>query len=475
MAELILRTESLDFNANAIAHHEGKVFFVRGALAGELVRTKSIRSKPKYEVAQTVEVLEPSALRVQPACPHFEVCGGCSMQHLDPRAQVSVKARTLEDNLWHLARVKPESILSPIVGQPWGYRYRARLSVKNVLKKGSVLVGFHEKNSSFIADMTQCLVMPDRVSSLLVPLRRLVEGLSIRSRLPQIEVAYNDDPGDGRDVLALALRILDPLSSEDRQVLNQFAMDHRVEFWLQTKGPETVYFMEGQVDAKSRLQYRLPEFDVSMPFKPTDFTQVNHRINSVLVRRALRLLDVQMNERVLDLFCGLGNFTLPLARRAKQVIGIEGAASLVVRARENAKLNHLEQKATFAVANLFDFSIDNWMSMTVNGNVDKLLIDPPREGALAVANVLSRLAFDKRPQRVVYVSCNPATLARDCAILVHQGGWVLKSAGVVNMFPHTSHVESIAVFESLGASDVAQCWADAADRAAAEASGAVVG
>ncbi len=439
---LTLHTESLDQEARAIAHHQGKVIFVRGALAGETVRAQVVRVKPKYEVAQTLEVLRASPQRVEPDCVHFDHCGGCSMQHLEPRAQVAIKQRSLEDGLWHLARLKPESILAPIVGTPWGYRYRARLSVRDVYKKGKVLIGFHEKASSYVADMESCRVLPPRVSQLLVPLRRLVESLSIRDRLPQIELAYNDAPevGSGRDVMALALRILAPLSGQDRERLRAFARLHDIEFWLQPKGPDTLSLLE---QGPSRLAYRLPEFGITMPFKPADFTQVNHQINAVLVRRALRLLDVQPDEKVVDLFCGLGNFTLPLATQARQVLGIEGSASLVARARENAALNGLDDRCEFEVQNLFEFQpgdMKRW------GQVDKLLIDPPREGALAVCQALAEVR-DQRPGRLVYVSCNPATLARDCAVLVHQGGWRLRAAGVVNMFAHTSHVESIAVLE----------------------------
>jgi 23S rRNA (uracil1939-C5)-methyltransferase len=445
----VIETESLDLEANAIARRDGKVLFVRGALAREKVLAKVVRSKPKYDTAQTIEVLRPSVQRVTPQCPHYGVCGGCSMQHLDARAQVSVKQRTLEDNLWHLSKLKPETMLTPIVGSPWGYRFRARLSVRDVIKKGTVLVGFHEKGNSFVADMRQCDVMPKRISDLLVPFRSMIAALSIRKQLAQIEVAYNDNPGDGQgDVMALALRILAPLTTADEQVLLQFESEHRVEFWLQTKGPETVQLFSAK---QSRLAYVLPEFNVRMPFKPTDFTQVNHQINNVMVRRALRLLDVQAHDHVVDFFCGLGNFTLPLARLAQGVIGIEGAASLVARAKANALENGLEDKTDFSVANLFNFNRDAWDAIVKqfdNSTINKLLIDPPREGALAVCEVLAALLVDGQPvtERIVYVSCNPATLARDSGILV-SGGWALKAAGVINMFPHTSHVESIAVFE----------------------------
>jgi 23S rRNA (uracil1939-C5)-methyltransferase len=433
-------TESLDLEANAIAHRDGKVVFIRGALAHETVTAVAVRSKPKFDVAQTTEVLRPSVQRVQPRCPHFGVCGGCSMQHLELRSQVSVKQRTLEDNFWHLGKLQPETMLAPLVGQAWHYRYRARISVRDVVKKGQVLVGFHERNSSFVADMNQCLILPERLSDMLVPLRRLVEQLSIRRDMPQLEIAYNDNPGDGQgDVLAMALRILKPLTDQDKLLLDQFAAQHKVEFWLQSKGPETVVPMH----APSRLAYQLPEFAVRMPFKPTDFTQVNHRMNEIMVRVALRLLEVQSDESVMDFFCGLGNFTLPLARAGAHVTGIEGSPALVERARANAALNGLTEKTRFTSANLFDFDA---AAMAKLGRKDKWLIDPPREGALALCQTL----VDQpqwAPKRIVYVSCNPATLARDCGLLVHQGGYRLRSAGVINMFAHTSHVESIAVLE----------------------------
>jgi 23S rRNA (uracil1939-C5)-methyltransferase len=433
-------TESLDLEANAIAHRDGKVVFIRGALANETVTAVTVRSKPKFDVAQTVDILRASVARVKPACPHFGVCGGCSMQHLGFRDQVSVKQRTLEDNFWHLAKLKPETMLSPLVGEAWHYRYRARISVRDVVKKGEVLVGFHERNSSFVANMSQCLILPKRMSDLLVALRRLVESLSIRRELPQIEMAYNDNPGDGQgDVLALALRILKPPSSADQVLLTEFASTYRVEFWLQSKGPDTVVPFTGQ----SRLAYQLPEFDIRMPFKPTDFTQVNHRMNEIMVRTALRLLAVTPNETVADLFCGIGNFTLPLARGADHVIGIEGSKPLVERARTNASLNGLSHKTQFETANLFEF---DYAALEKLGQRDKWLVDPPREGAMALCQTL--VAHPKfAPKRLVYVSCNPATLARDCGILVHDGGWRLLSAGIINMFAHTSHVESIAVLE----------------------------
>jgi len=360
------------------------------------------------------------------------------MQHLDVRAQIAVKQRVLEDNLAHLAKLRAETIFRPIHGPSWGYRYRARLTVRNVVKKGGVLVGFHERKSSYVADMTSCEVLPPHVSDLLVPLRRMVEGLSIRDRMPQIELAV------GATVTALVLRVLEPINAADEQLLREFANAHNVQFWLQPKGPDSVvpfYPLHAQLD------YTLPEFGIRMPFLPTDFTQVNHQINRVLVGRALRLLAPARNDRVLDLFCGIGNFTLPLARLAREVVGIEGSETLTARALANAKENGVDGHTSFASRNLFEVSADDMRAL---GHFDKFLVDPPREGALAVSKALADIAQSGEgplPRRIVYVSCNPATLARDAGLLVHEAGYRLKGAGVVNMFPHTSHVESIALFE----------------------------
>jgi 23S rRNA (uracil1939-C5)-methyltransferase len=442
--QLTLDIESLDLEAQGVARHDGKVVFVRGALPGERVRAELVRSKPRFSTADTVEVLRSSAMRVAPRCPHFGICGGCSMQHLDLPAQVAIKQRVLEDQFEHIGNVRPDSLLRPIAGPGWGYRYRARLSVRDVPRKGGVLVGFHERGSSYVADMRECHVLPQRLSDLLLPLRELVGALSIRTRLPQIEVAVGD-LGEGDLYLALVLRVLEPPDQADQQLLREFARRQQVEFWLQPRGPDSIQlFCDRQGgDSPSLLAYRLPESDVLMPYRPTDFTQVNHAINEVLVRRALALLAPQPTDRVADLFCGLGNFSLPLARRAAQVLGIEGSRALVERAADNARLNGLSEQCRFEVANLFEIDADRWRAL---GAFDRLLIDPPREGALEVCKALAACP-DLAPQRIVYVSCNPATLARDAAVLVHTSAYRLGAAGIVNMFPHTSHVESVAVFD----------------------------
>lgn len=437
-----LEIESLDLEAQGVAHSaEGKVVFVEGALPGERVQAQTQRRKNKWEQATLTVLGRESSQRVRPLCPHFGLhagaCGGCKMQHLHPAAQVAVKQRTLEDNLWHMAKVKPERVLRPIEGPSWGYRFRARLSVRYVAKKGTVLVGFHERKSRYIADMRSCQVLPPRMSSLLMPLRELVMAMDARESVPQIELAIGDA------VLALVLRHLEPLSEADRARLREFATSREVQWWLQPKGPDSVH----RLDEKGQeLAYDLPEFGLTMPFKPTDFTQVNPQINRLLVHHAVRLLDVQPDERVIDWFCGLGNFTLPLARQAREVLGIEGSETLVERARQNARRNGLQ--AGFAARDLFEMTPQ---ALADDGMSQKWLVDPPREGAFALVKALSDLvqsgATWRPPARIVYVSCSPATLARDAGLLVHQAGYRCTAAGVVNMFPHTAHVESIAVFE----------------------------
>ncbi|MFO1333758.1 MAG: 23S rRNA (uracil(1939)-C(5))-methyltransferase RlmD [Piscinibacter sp.] len=438
-----LSVESLDLEAQGVAHDaEGKVVFIAGALPGERVRVTVQRRKNNWEQATAVAWQRESSQRVRPQCPHFGHCGGCKMQHLHVAAQVATKQRALEDALWHLGKVKAEQLLRPIEGPAWGYRYRARLSVRFVAKKGKVLVGFHERKSSFVADMERCEVLPPHLSAMLLPLRELIAGMQQRDRLPQIEVAVGDT------VTALVLRHLEPLSEPDLARLRAFAAEHGVQWWLQPKGPDTVHLLD---EGGPELAYTLAEFGIVMPFKPTDFTQVNHQINSVLVSRALRLLEVQPHERVIDWFCGLGNFTLPIARTAREVLGIEGSEALVQRSRENAQRNGLEAKASFAARNLFELPAAD---LVAYGAADKWLVDPPREGAFALAKALAELHADpslapgwQAPRRIVYVSCNPATLARDAGLLVHQAGYRCVAAGAVNMFPHTAHVESIAVFE----------------------------
>ena len=436
MTAISARIESLDREARGVTHVEGKAIFVDGALPGEDVEYSPYRRKGSYELAQLLRVKSPSPSRVEPHCRWFGHCGGCSLQHMEFRAQVAAKQRILEDAFWHIARIRPERMMSPIYGEPWRYRHRARMSVRLVRKKGGVLVGFHERRSSFVADMTSCEVMPERISDLIPKLRSLVGNLSLCERLPQVEVAI------GERVTVLVLRVLEPPSEQDKVLLKAFAEAVGVQFWLQPVGPETaVPFWP--LDAPP-LDYTLPEFDVSIAFRPTDFTQVNHAVNRMLVRRALGLLDPASGERVLDLFCGLGNFTLPIARRGARVHGVEGSPELVQRAVHNAGRNALEGRCSFEAANLFDeAAVERVMARA--GAIDKALIDPPREGAM---EVVKRLSVATGTRRIVYVSCDPGTLARDAGVLVGTQGYTLRAAGIVNMFPQTSHVESIALFEA---------------------------
>jgi len=446
-----LQIDGLDIEAQGVARRaDGKVVFIDGALPGELVSAQVRRRKNNWEQAGLTEIHRESAQRVRPRCPHFGLhegaCGGCKMQHLQVSAQVAIKQRVLEDNLWHLAKVKPQMVLRPIEGPTWGYRWRARFSVRHVRKKGTVLVGFHERKSRYVADIRECHVVPPHVSALLLPLRELIGSMEAIETCPQIELACGDD------VTALVLRHLEPLGGGDLDKLRAFALAHPgVQWWLQPKGPETAQPME---QGGAPLAYSLPEFGITMPFRPTDFTQVNPHINQVLVARAVRLLDAQPAERVIDWFCGLGNFTLPIATRAGSVLGIEGSEALVARSRENYRFNGGEGRlapTSFVARNLFVMRPEQ---LAADGMADRWLVDPPREGAFALAKALADLHQQpalggswRPPRRIVYVSCNPATLARDAGLLVHQGGYRCSAAGVVNMFPHTAHVESIAVFD----------------------------
>lgn len=426
------KIESLDQEGRGIARRDGKTIFIEGALTGETVTASVYRKKPSYENANVQRILRESSQRVTPGCVYFGRCGGCSLQHLDARAQVAAKQRVLEDALRHIGKVSVGQMLSPIYGPTWGYRRRARMTARYVLKKGGSLIGFHEKRSSFVADMMSCEVLPPHISKLLPLLRELVGKLSIRERMPQIEVAC----GDVADVLVL--RVLEPPSLEDKAHLKAFAETQGLHVYLQPKGPETAHPLWPEQPAD--LYYTLPEFNVKMPFFPTEFTQVNHDVNRVLVHRALALLAPQAGERVADMFCGIGNFSLPIARSGAHVTGIEGSASLVKRATENAAYNGLSENVQYRTMNLF--AIDAY-ALAALGPFDRMLIDPPRDGAAELVKSLASAP----PARIVYVSCNPSTLARDASMLVHEQGYVLSAAGVVNMFPHTAHVESIAVFD----------------------------
>ncbi len=426
-----MEISALDAEGFGVARVEGKVIFVDGALAGERVWARRTESSSRFDRAEVLTVERASAQRVTPPCPYFGLCGGCTLQHLEPGAQVAVKQRQLEENLWRIGKVRPERILPPIFGPSLGYRSKARLSVRAPKSRGA-LVGFRERRSSYVADMGYCLTLDPRVAHLLLPLRALVAKLGEPQGIPQIEVASTPE------VVALVFRHLLPLSSQDVALLRDFAQQHGVQLWLQSGGPATIHCV--WPPEPPPLRYRLPEFNVSLRFDPLVFTQVNQPVNQILVRRAMALLQPRAGERILDLFCGLGNFTLPMARLGAEVLGVEGDARLVALAGENAQSNGLQALARFAVADLTRIGPED---LSAWGRVDKMLIDPPRSGAMEVLRALGGM----RPERIVYVSCTPATLARDAEYLVHERGYRLVAAGVVNMFPHTAHVESIALFQ----------------------------
>ncbi|MCU7904673.1 MAG: 23S rRNA (uracil(1939)-C(5))-methyltransferase RlmD [Candidatus Thiodiazotropha sp. (ex Epidulcina cf. delphinae)] len=422
--------ESLTHDGKGVAHIEGKATFIHGSLPGERVRFRYSGRRRRYDEGRVIEVLNASPQRVQPRCDQFGICGGCSLQHQDPEAQVVNKQQAMLDALRHIGKVAPAEVLPPLVsGSSWGYRRKARLGVRFVPKKGGALVGFRERGSSFVADIERCHILHPRVGELLPQLRLLIDQLSIRDQVPQIEMAMGDE------TCVLIFRILATLCNDDLSKLDQFARQHRLEIYLQEGGPESVRPLgEGGV----ALTYELPAFDLRFHFEPSDFTQVNSDINRQMVRRAVAMLQLNGNDQVLDLFCGLGNFTLPLARSAGSVTGVEGDIGLVARARENAERNGIDN-TSFYTANLYE-TLENepWLQRRFN----KVLLDPPRSGAQEVLPQLPLVGAE----RIVYVSCYPDTLARDAGILVHDLGYRLISAGVMDMFPHTTHVESIALF-----------------------------
>lgn len=427
--------ESLSHDGRGIARDNGKTQFVDGAMPGETVMAKVVGSRSKFDELRTLEVLEASPQRITPPCDFADLCGGCSLQHMAGDAQIEFKEQTLREHFAHFGGIEPEEWVAPMRSQTLGYRRKARLGVKYVPARESVLVGFREKRNSFLTDIDRCVVLDPRIGEKIMPLRELVHELEACRRVPQVEVACGDDAA------AMVFRNMDELSDSDRAALIGFGQAHDLHIYLQPKGPDTVHRIwpeSGPEGGPERLSYRLEEFDLDMAFHPMDFTQVNAEMNRDMVHRAIEWLDVQPDERVLDLFCGLGNFTLPLARKAAQVVGIEGDESMVVRGRENSERNQLSNTEFHGADLQADFTRQPW----AGEGFDKILIDPPRSGAQEVCEYLT--AFGAR--RVVYVSCNPATLARDAGVMV-RSGYRLVRAGVMDMFPHTSHVESMALFE----------------------------
>ena len=410
---------------------DGKALFVSGALPGETVMVQQTSRSRSFDEAKTLEVLEASPDRVEPRCPHFGTCGGCVLQHLAEDKQIHAKQRVLLENLERIGHVTPGEVLPPLVDAAWGYRRKGRFSVRRVEKKGKTLVGFREQDPRFVADITECHTVVPEIGFKIPALSALVDSMDARSVLPQIEFIAGDE------ARALVFRHLEPLSEGDLQKLRDFALAEDFAIYLQPKGLDSVHTLDGALPPK--LSFRLAPWDVELLFRPLDFIQVNGGLNEKMIARTLELLDVQPGERVLDLFSGLGNFTLPLARTAAEVVGVEGDAGLVARARQNAEHNGLAN-AEFYMADLTtDLRQERWFKQ----GFDKLLLDPARAGAL---EVLKQIPLEGI-KRIVYVSCHPGSLARDAGYLVNERGWKLKSAGVMDMFPHTAHVESIAVFE----------------------------
>ena len=420
----------LTHDGRGVAHIAGKAVFVAGALAGERVRLRDVRKHRHYDEAAVEEVLRVSPDRVAPRCKHFGVCGGCALQHLDPAAQIAAKQRLLLENFERIGKVQPSAILPALTDSPWGYRRKARLSAKFVEKKGRMLVGFRETNGRYVADVERCEVLLPAVGERIAAITAMLESLEGKREIPQIEIAAGDN------LVALVFRHLQPLSNADTQALTRFGQANDLAIFLQPGGIDSVAPLW---PAGAQLNFELPAYDVTLDFRPLDFIQVNGGMNRRMIDHALALLDPQPSDRVLDLFCGLGNFTLPLARRAAQVVGVEGEAGLVQRARDNATKNGIAN-ATFHSA---DLAADQRATAWAKADYELVLLDPPRSGADAVLDYLPR----KSTRRVVYVSCHPASLARDAGILVDKHGFKLTSAGVMDMFPHTAHVESIALFE----------------------------
>ncbi|MDQ7089747.1 MAG: 23S rRNA (uracil(1939)-C(5))-methyltransferase RlmD [Methylococcales bacterium] len=423
--------ESLAHDGRGVAHVDGKVVFIDEALPDEELEFIYTDSRRDYAEGKVVNLITRSAIRVEPECPHFGVCGGCSFQHVAAEEQILLKQALLKEQFSRLGKVEIEHIWEPLTGEHWGYRRKARVGVKYVAKKGRVLVGFRERRNPFLADMENCKVMHPKVGTKLVALSEMIEKLSIKDKIPQIEVAIGDED------CVLAFRVLEPATDEDKAIMREFGHLHQFSMCLQSKGPDTIKPLEGEPEIFP--EYRLPEQDLTFKFKPAMFTQVNYEINRKMVTRALDALELTKDDIVLDLFCGLGNFTLPLATKAKHVVGIEGDLPLVNHAQENAQLNNIEN-VEFHVADLTkEINQFPWAKQKFT----KVLLDPSRAGASDVLPHLKKW----QPELIVYVSCNPSTLARDAGILVNDLGYQLVKAGVMDMFPQTGHVESIALFK----------------------------
>lgn len=421
--------ESLSHDGKGVCRADGKTIFVSGALPGELVRFSFRPHKKSYDDGLLLEVIKSSADRIEPKCKHYGVCGGCSFMHLSSEKQIEAKQKVLLDALERIGKVTANEILAPITTNPWGYRRKARLGVKFVYKKEKVLVGFRERGAPYLAELEQCEVLHPVIGLRLTSFATLIHSLSCYDKIAQIEVAITDE------LSAFVFRNLVELTEEDKEKLVKFAIEEGIAIYLQPKGPDTVTPLYPE---NPRLQYSLPAYNVTLDFEPTDFTQVNQDINPKMIALALELLNLNENDHVLELFCGLGNFTLPMARFAKQITGVEGGEELIERANKNAELNQISN-TDLHVANLMeDVSGSSWLK----NDYTKLLLDPPRSGAKEMLPYIHKMNI----KHIVYVSCNPSTLARDAGTLVNEMGYTLEKAGIMDMFPHTSHVESVALF-----------------------------
>lgn len=428
--ESTARIEDISHDGRGVARVDGKTVFVDGALPGETATFRHIKQHRNFDEAEVLSIENPAADRVAPRCAHFGTCGGCTMQHLSPEAQIRAKQKVLADNFERLGKVNPGSWLDPLTADVWAYRRRARLGVKWVRKKQRMLVGFRERHAPYLAELESCAVLDAKVGGLLRPLADLVQSLSIPERIPQFEISVADN------AVAIVVRHLDPLAAEDLAKLAAFGREHALRFYLQPKGPDSIAPLEESLEP---LYFDIPAHDIRLQFEPSDFIQVNRSINNAMIDHALALLELTGKESVLDLFCGLGNFTLPIARHAASVTGVEGDDGLVKHAHANAERNGIAN-AEFFAANLFEDIRDfAWAKR----QYDRVLLDPPRAGAEAICRQMERFV----PETIVYVSCHPGTLARDAGILAHEKGYRLEKAGVMDMFPHTAHVESIAVFK----------------------------
>ena len=433
MSNDLLHIVDIDHEGRGVAKKEEKTFFIHNALIGEKVEYKILKKKKNIFFGIATHIENPSPVRADPSCPHYNLCGGCSMQHFKHSSQIEFKNNAFFQTLKHIGKVAPEDLIEPIFLEFTEYRHKARLRAKYVEKKDKVLVGFNERLTHFLTDMDSCEVLPGRISSSLVEVKSLIKNLSIYNRMPQIEYASNGE----RDIFIF--RILDPLSNDDIKKLSEFSTARKIEIWTQSKGPETVMPLFPERDSEI-ISYPIANHDLNLEFNPSGFIQINPYINQMMIDKALELLNLNPQDEVVDFFSGLGNFTLPIARYAHTVIGIEGSEDLVNLGQKNAVINNLSN-VTFQYSNLFELDVDFVYSLK---NKNKWLLDPPRDGAMQLLELISKNTV--LPEMIVYVSCNPATLARDANILVNDKGYKYQSAGILNMFPHTSHIESISLF-----------------------------